>query len=113
MMSSKKKSVFQLNENVAGALSYVFLFFSGLFFLVAERENKFVRFHALQSVIWFLVLGVIATVTGWLPILKHLIPWAANMLIFVSWVFLTLSALKGKTVRIPILGDVVWEKINR
>ena len=42
-----------LDENVAGALSYALGWITGLGFLLTEPANKFVRFHALQSVIVF------------------------------------------------------------
>ena len=107
-----KKSVFDLNENVAGALCYSLLFFSGIFFLIADRENKFVRFHALQSTILFLALAVLSAVTSWIPIVRLLIPGLLSLVTFVCWVFLMFTAFKGQTFKIPILGEVVWDKTN-
>ena len=40
-----------LSSNVAAALSYFFI--TGIIFLVVEKENKFVRFHAWQSIFAF------------------------------------------------------------
>ena len=42
-----------LDANLAAALSYLLGFVSGAVFLVLEKENRFVRFHALQSVLAF------------------------------------------------------------
>ncbi len=49
-----------LSENVEAALSYLLLWLSGILFLVLEKKNKFVKFHAMQSVITFLPLTIIS-----------------------------------------------------
>ena len=62
-----EKTSIGLNENVAGLLCYVLGWISGLVFLLIESENKFVRFHALQSIIVFGALTVIQIILGWIP----------------------------------------------
>jgi len=123
----QKTSIFGLGENLAAALSYIFGPISGIIVLVAERENKFVRFHALQSTLWFLFLMVTGWVLGFIiglitsiPLLGWLIgiilsPFTLVAVIFyiVSKVFLILKALSGSTYKIPIVGDVVWTQIHR
>ena len=47
-----------LAENVAGLLCYVLGWISGLIFILIEPENKFVRFHAIQSIFVFSILTV-------------------------------------------------------
>ena len=114
-----KKSVFGLNENIAGALSYVFTFFSGIVVLVMEKENKFVRFHALQSTIWFVflcVLGWALRILAGIPLLGLLIgvvAWAVGVISFASWVLLIVMAVKGETFKLPVIGDVVWAQVNK
>ena len=44
------KTSIGLTENIAGLLCYVLGWISGLIFLLIEQENKFVRFHAIQSI---------------------------------------------------------------
>ena len=48
-----------LSENIEGALCYSFGFVTGIIFLFLEDENKFVKFHAIQSTIVFLPLFII------------------------------------------------------
>ena len=117
------KSIFGLDENVAAALSYLVGTFSGIAILIMERENKFVRFHALQSTLWFLLLMV----AGWmLGIIDKLpvIGWvlgiiitpllAVGVFVFIgSAVFLMYKAFGNETFKIPIIGDVVWAQINK
>ena len=47
-----------LKENTAGVLCYVLGWVTGIVFLIIEPKNKFVRFHALQSIITFAAVNV-------------------------------------------------------
>jgi len=114
-----KKTVFDLDEKIAGLLCYALCVVSGIFFYVMERENKFVRFHALQSTVWFLALFVVHFVLGILSvfpvlgILFHFLGGVVLLLAFVSWIYLMYMAYKGAEFKIPILGDVVWNQVNK
>ena len=119
------KSVFGLNENVAAALSYIAGPFSGIAVLVMERENKFVRFHALQSTIWFTLIMIVGWVLGFvanlpIPILGWLLGiiltpviYIGGFAAFLSMLLLMAMAASNKTFKIPIIGDVVWSQINK
>ncbi|MDR1560114.1 MAG: DUF4870 domain-containing protein [Clostridiales bacterium] len=113
------KSVFGLDEKIAGLLSYALTFITGIFFYVMERENKFVRFHALQSTVWFLALTVAGWVLGLLSgiaIIGGLFAFVRGLLgllSLVSWVYLMYMAYKGSEFKIPILGDAVWNQVNK
>ena len=48
-----------LTENVAGLLCYVLGWITGVIFLLIESENKFVRYHAMQSIVVFGALNAI------------------------------------------------------
>ena len=56
-----------LEENVAGLLCYVLGWVSGLVFILIEKENKFVRYHAMQSIFVFGSLTVIWIIISFLP----------------------------------------------
>jgi len=107
----KKKSVFGLDENIAGLLCYLLGFISGIIILILERENKFVRFHALQSTIWFILLAivnwVVGLILGWIPLIGGLITGAITLLIVASAIFLMYNAYMGNRFKIPVIGDVV------
>jgi len=100
-----------LTENVAGLLCYVLGWISGLVFILAERENKFVRFHAMQSIIVFgalnilsLVLGLI-TILGWMPVFLFL-SWLISLIAFVLWIVLMVKAYQGKKYKFPLSGNL-------
>jgi len=112
------KSIFGLNENIAGALAYVLSFVSGIIILIMERNNKFVRFHALQSTLW----GLFVAITTWVVNLFASIPligiifspiaWLVGIVGFLSFVFLAFKAFTGDTFKLPIIGDIAWNQIN-
>ena len=102
------KSVFGLNENVAGLLCYVLGFFSGIVILIMERENKFVRFHALQSTLWFVLLSILNWIVGGLAIIGTLLA----VVTIASWAFLMYQAYNGEKFKIPMIGDAVEKHVG-
>ncbi|MCL2703645.1 MAG: hypothetical protein FWE91_08580 [Defluviitaleaceae bacterium] len=107
-----KKSLFGLSENMAAAFAYVGVFVTGIIVLVMEKENKTLRFHALQSVVLFAGLCILTTVMGWLPII-NLLAWIPRTLTFVAWLFLTFMAYKGALIKVPVIGDACWAHIHK
>jgi len=118
------KSVFGLNENIAAALSYLLGPISGIIMLVLERENKFVRFHALQSTLWFLFMWIIIWVIGLLTglpfifgILFSVALWPVRILwrivLVGSKLFLMYRAASGSEFKLPFVGDVAWNQVNK
>lgn len=95
-----------LNENVAGLLCYVLLWISGLIFILLERENKFVRFHALQSIIVFGILMVASVLIGWIPFIGWLFGGLISILTLVLWVVLMVKAYHGEMYKLPWAGDL-------
>jgi uncharacterized membrane protein len=115
----RNKSLFDLDENISGLLCYALGCVSGIIYFVLEKSNKFVRFHALQSTVWFLLLFVVNAILGfftWIPIIGSIlgfVQWLIGLLILVSWIYLMVMAYKGSTFKIPIIGDTVENQINK
>ncbi len=55
-------STTSLEPNVAGLLCYLAAWITGLIFILIEKENKFVRFHAMQSIVTFGAIFVVCIV---------------------------------------------------
>lgn len=107
-----------LAPNVAGALSYLLGPITGVLFLVLEKESRFVRFHAAQSVgvgiALFAVNVVLVVLSGILnniPILGWLIGLALSLVLgfasFVLWLFLMYRAYQGDEWEVPVIGAQV------
>ena len=119
----KEKATFGLDENIACLLCYAFAWITGIIFFVSEKENKKVRFCALQSIIWFtglMIVSWILTAVGgilWripgISILFGLISGGISLLSLVSWIFLMVKAYSGDNFRIPVISDAVDSAINK
>jgi uncharacterized membrane protein len=106
IMEEKEKSSTGLDENVAGFLCYIFGFITGIVFLVVEKKSRFVKFHAKQSTITFLMLLVISLILGWIPIFGFLI----LILSLILWLLLMIKALQGERYALPIVGKMAEGK---
>ena len=95
-----------LEENVAGLLCYVLGWITGLVFFLIEKENKFVRFHALQSIIVFGILCIAGIVIGWIPIIGGVIGALIGLLSLVLWIILMIKAYQGEKFKLPWAGDL-------
>jgi len=98
------KTSVELDENVAGLLCYVLGWISGLVFFLIEKENKFVRFHALQSIIVFGVLTLASIVIGWIPFIGWVINSIIWVLAIVLWILLMIKAYQGEKFKLPWAG---------
>jgi len=99
-----------LTENVAGLLCYVLGWVSGIVFLLIEQENKFVRFHAIQSIVTFgsiTVVSIALSVMGLIPFLGvvfNIANWIIGVLAFVLWIVLIVKAYRGTKYKLPWAG---------
>jgi uncharacterized membrane protein len=104
-----------LPANVAGALAYLLGPITGLLFYVLERDNRFVRFHAAQSIVVSLmmmalsfVLGLLGVVLAFIPLIGGLIAmllsFGLSILSFALWIFLMWQAFQGKEYELPFAG---------
>ena len=112
-MKNNKKTSLGIGENIEGLLCYAVVFITGIVFLALEKDNKFIRFHAMQSLAIFLPLWVIATVIGWIPIVGWLILTLITPLILILWLFLMFKAFKGERFKLPVVGDFAEKQIGK
>ena len=94
-----------LTENVAGLLCYVLGWISGIVFLLIEPENKFVRFHAIQSIVVFGAITVAGIILGWIPVIGGFVSWVLSALGFILWIVLMVKAYQGTKYKLPWTGN--------
>ncbi len=105
-----EKSSTGLEANVAGLLCYVGWWVSGLVFILIEKESKFVRFHAIQSIYVFGVLTIAMIVLGWIPLLGPVLVGLIWVLCVVLWIILMVKAYQGTMFKLPWAGDLAEKK---
>lgn len=111
--ASLEKSTTGMQPNLAAALSYFVWFITGIIFLVMEKENVHVRFHAMQSIFASIALILINTVLSFIPILGWLLMLLIAPVTFVLWVFLMYKAYQGETFKLPIIGDMAMDQVKK
>lgn len=115
-MKNKQKYTkpYSLEPNVEAALAYLLTPFSGLAVYLFEKENKFVRFHAMQSILFGVAVIVASGLAGALVViligllLAPLISIAAILL----WVLLMWKAYNNEEWELPILGKIARDQIK-
>src|SRR5699024_595806 len=109
------KSSTGLQPNLAGLLCYLFVFglIASIIFLVMEKESKFVKYHALQSIFLTVSLIILYTVLTFIPILGWLMIILLAPVSFVLWLFLMYKAYQGDTVKLPIIGDMAMQQVAK
>ena len=98
-----------LESNVAGALSYLLGWITGLIFLLLEKDDGFVRFHAIQSIIVFGAWTVVMI----LFYILWLVPYLGAILSGLWWIvaavlviILIIKAYQGERFKLPVAGDL-------
>jgi uncharacterized membrane protein len=104
MGQARGKASTGLKPNVAGLLCYLLFWLTGLEFLFVEKKDKFVRFHAIQSVVTFGALTLAFTLV-FIPIVGWIFGWLSGILAVILWVMLMIRAYQGKKLKMPIAGD--------
>ena len=99
------KSSTGMDATLAALLSYSLGVVSGLIFFLVEKESKFVKFHAIQSICFSIVLSVSSLVLAFIPVLNVIALPLVQIAALVFWIVLMVQAQQGKTFRIPVIGD--------
>ena len=85
---------------VSSALGYIFFFIP----LVMCPESKFARYHANQSLINFILLLLIATSVGFIPMVGSFLSVAITLLCVINTIRGIVLSLQFKAARIPLVG---------
>jgi uncharacterized membrane protein len=130
------KTSLGLDSNVGAMLCYIanFLCCLGLVlaivFLFTEKENRFVKFHAVQSLFLAgvqiavgVVVGILGLILGMVLDMVHmaLLAWVLVLglrvilfLIFVAiWILAGIKAYGGQWYKLPLIGDWAWNTVNK
>src|SRR3989442_7315085 len=106
-----------MQPNVAAGLSYVFGWVTGLIFFLVEKQNRFVRFHAMQSILFFgglTVINILVSILSGIGIpVIGVLSYLINLVGFVGWIVLLINAFQGKYFKLPYIGDYAEKYANQ
>ena len=106
MSEAKGKTSMGMEQNVEGLLCYVAWWVTGLIFLLLEKDNKFVRFHAIQSIVVFGAITVIAIILSFLGRIGSILGDIVWVLGVILWIVLMVNAYQGQMYKLPVAGDI-------
>ena len=113
-----------MDANIAAGLSYIVGWITGLIFFFTEKQNRFVRFHAMQSIlfsvaltVFYIVLNIVNialafTNVPFIGMLFTLAGFLVSLGAFVAWIFLLINAFQGKYFKLPIIGNYAERYAN-
>ena len=91
-----------LQQNIAGFLCYLFGFISGLIFFLIEKKNSFIRFHAMQSILFSIVVVICSMLFFWIPF----VGWILWVICVIIWIFLMVKAFMNDKFKLPLIGNL-------
>ena len=107
----------QGNEKLMAALTYLGWWVTGIIFLLIEKKNSYVRFHAMQSTLLFGAFFLLNIVLGIIPVLGWIIALVISPIIviagFVLWVLLMWKAYNGEKYKLPFFGDLAEKQLAK
>jgi uncharacterized membrane protein len=102
-----------MQQNVAALLCYVAGWITGLVFFLIEKENRFVRFHAMQSIMVFGGLTVAFIVAGFLPFIGGILTMVLSIAQLVLWILLMVKAYQNVHFKLPVVGDLAEKQLEK
>ena len=110
--------------NVGGALAYVLGPITGVVFYLLEKDNRFVRYHAAQSItvgVVLIALSVALSILGSVLALVPVLGWIVALLLtlgvgvvsFVLWLMLMWRAYNGAEWETPVAGPLARRLVPR
>jgi uncharacterized membrane protein len=131
------KSGVGLEPNIAAALSYIWIV--GVIFYLLEKENRFIRFHAMQSIMFGIASSVLMTVLavvalvltfafgiggamagGMLGSIVSLLIWVMWLLfwflgfaLFATLIFSAIKAYQNQKFKLPIIGKMAEKIVDK
>jgi len=131
------QSAVGLEPNIAAALSYIWIV--GVIFYLLEKENRYIRFHAMQSILFgiansliMLVLaiaafvltmvfgiggamagGPVSTLVTLIIWLMWLLFWLIGIVLFATLIFSAVKAYQGQKFKLPVIGNMAENIVNK
>jgi len=97
---------------VVAVLAYLGGVITGVVVLAVEKEDRFVRFHAMQSTVTFLIVLVAHLVLTGLPVVGNALYVPFVLGVAVLWVFLMVQAFNRHLYKLPYIGDFAERQLR-
>jgi uncharacterized membrane protein len=110
-----------LSDNAAAGIAYLTIIPAIVFLIIDPfKKSAIVRFHAWQSIFFFIAWAVINILVG---LVQHIVPSAVfltlttlqlvGLAIFIVWLIVFIGAFGGKKIKLPVVGDLAARQAER
>jgi uncharacterized membrane protein len=111
---------FESDGRGSAGLCYIGFWLTGLLFLIFGHQKRLVRFHAMQSLLFFggyaiLMIFLINVINADLFLINGFAIFALvmlNIIMCVGWIVGMVSGFQGKYRKLPIVGDIAERYVN-
>ena len=110
---SETKTSSGIRENVAGAFCYLVGWVTGIIFLIIEKENKTVRFHAVQSIVVFGAYTVITIILNFIPVIGWIINVLLGIAAVILWLVLMFKTYQRQMIKLPVAGNIAENQTKK
>ncbi|OGO20778.1 MAG: hypothetical protein A2Z15_01930 [Chloroflexi bacterium RBG_16_50_11] len=100
------EATINLSPNITGVLCYLGIWITGIIFFILEQKNKWVRFHAAQSIVVFGGLGIAMGILHWIPFIGWFFTVVIWIVGIILWIVLMSRAYNGERYKLPLAGDI-------
>jgi len=94
------------HQNIDAVNSYLMFFLSGFLILQTVKHNKFVRFHAFQSIYFSIAFLIFIGLINYIPFVGNYLVKLFTTIFFFTWFYLIFSAYQNKEIKLPYIGDI-------
>lgn len=101
------------NQNIEAVNSYLMFFLSGILILQTVKNNKFVRFHAFQSIYFSISFLVFIGLINYIPVVGGQLVKLFTIAFFFVWFYLILTAYQNKEIKLPYIGDIAEKEAQK
>lgn len=121
IMVDEKKSAGGMSDDskLFGALAYLVGILSGILVFLLKKDDKYAKFHAMQSILLgvavfviFVALTIVGVVVGFVPVIGWVIGLLLGLLylvvwlgLFILWLLLMWKAYNGEKWKLPVIGE--------
>jgi len=120
---AKGDSAAQMKQNKMGLVCYAGFWVTGIIFLITEKKNRLIRFHAMQALVTFGILNIvwgIANAVRWSAwtfaggfgfsyaqwVAGSVVFWIFFAIWWILWAVLMYRTYHGRMYRAPWFGDL-------
>lgn len=109
---ANQETALGISQNIVAALAYLLGWVTGIAFLIIEKENSFVRFHAMQAIAVFVPLTIASAILGFIPFIGAVLSTLLGILGVFLWLFLMFQAVIGMRFKVPYAGDFAERQLR-